>query len=594
MRGIKGIESRSIGNGVELDTRGTPLTVGLLGGGSAAPAVQLHEHTLVFQPNSLDGLDARISNGDQADMKYDNNLLPHSFINDRKYRSVLKFDFAGYQIPATAEVVSAPLALTCYDAADHNDTIRLYRILQTWIESQVTWNSRITGTAWGTAGCDGAADREAVEIATVSRLTTDTQGTVKTIALPASKVQDWISGAVANNGLLLKGDNETTGGFGYIYASNDVVAANRPKLTLTWRDSHSEPANAAEAWERTITWIKYAQDVLGVGGGVNVGYHIDTGLWHAYDYVEVTGYIIASMYDYYHATGDSDAHTRAISMADWLLTKQDPVGSFSSTVFNTGQDILGLIKAYEEEGTAGYLTAAIAAGDWLLTQIDGLGRFTGGYVYHSRVAWSLLRLWQATSNVAYRDAAILNLEWVLTQQNAAGWFANNPLGAFSAASPLLHVIVYTMRGLYESGMILNDTDYINAAILATNGLIAKLRSNGSFGTGQFTADWSTPADLTEYDCLTGDAQLSILLWKLYHHTSNAAYKTAAQSLNAFLRKVQGRDQSNAGIFGGCYGSWPIDGPYQNYTVINHGTKFAADAFYLETVDGAAPAGAVNA
>lgn len=545
-----------------------------LGGGVATEEVVV-ELPLV----SSDGIDTRIIST-APDTNYGTvNVISHGYYGSSAYRLLLKFDVSS--IPPNAQIVSAVLSLACLDASASNDTVRFYPVKVPWIESEVTWNSRITGTAWQTAGCSGANDRETVEIASISRLTSDTLGKSKSVVIPASLVQGWVTNPNSNYGLLGKGDNESTNSSGNICSSDHATEVYRPRLSVTY----TVPAGSGTNYiSRAITWLKVAQDA-NAAGGVSHWYTIGTG-WYNQDYKEVSGYIINTLFDRYHATGEADLRTRAIALADWELTVQTVNAGWDANVFDTGQVILGLCRAYDETGTAGYKTSAITAGNWLLSfqEVDGSWiqntYTTKVHTYDARVAWGLLRLWQITGDVSYKNAAIANLEWVLLQQNGAGWFANCGMFAAEDAAPLTHTISYTVRGLLEAGLILGNTDYLNAAKLTMDAFIGFQLADGRWGGGNFSSTWAA----TNGECLTGLAQMSICLWKYYNYSGTITYKTAAVSANRFLKLRQGVSV-DTGIDGGLAGSYPIGGAYHPNTVLSWATKFLADALYLETTNG---------
>ena len=307
--------------------------------------------------------------------------------------------------------------------------------------------------------------------------------------------------------------------------------------------------------------------------------------WSPDLHIEVTGYVLETLFDYADATGDADSRTRAIAMADWVLTQQQAPGSFNSLVFDTGMDLHGLIRAYQETADADYLNAAIDAGNWLVSEqeVDGSWLTDSGipHAYHSRVAWSLLRLWQETADLDYKNAAIANLEWVLLQQNAVGWFANGDESAGNNDHPLTHFITYTARGLWESGIILGDNDYINAAKLTMDNYLTVVQANGSLGGGRFHNDWTVHSIA---ECLTGSAQTSGMWLKLYDYYGTAAYLTAAHNMNLYLMSIQGFSD-NVGVNGGLHGSDPVGGAYMPNYVLSWATKFLADALYYEALYG---------
>jgi hypothetical protein len=149
------------------------------------------------------------------------------------YRSVIKWDLSS--IPANAVVTSATLSIyTVEDYSDNTRTMRAYRVLRAWVESEVTWNSYSTGNAWATAGCGNTtSDREATDIGSVSVASNLAGGSEVSISLTPSRVQEWISGALANNGILLKIDTESNDFYNYGSHENGT-AGIRPKLVIEY------------------------------------------------------------------------------------------------------------------------------------------------------------------------------------------------------------------------------------------------------------------------------------------------------------------------------------------------------------------------
>ena len=68
-----------------------------------------------------------------------------------KHVGVVKFDFTALTCYATL-VRSATLKM--YRISGTDQVVSAYRLTKNWTESQVTWNNRLTGTAWTTAGGD--------------------------------------------------------------------------------------------------------------------------------------------------------------------------------------------------------------------------------------------------------------------------------------------------------------------------------------------------------------------------------------------------------------------------------------------------------
>lgn len=335
---------------------------------------------------------------------------------------------------------------------------------------------------------------------------------------------------------------------------------------------------------RAIHWLERAQDVNPGPGGVSYYYRLGLfGGWNRNDYKEVTGYIIETFLNLAETYKDEELKRRALKMADWEVTVQDSEGSWHRIVFDTGQVMIGLARAWEVTKNPAYRKSLVAAGDWLINEQNDDGSWTKHslqnikHSYHSRVAWGLLRTWQITSDERYRQSAIRNLDWVVSRQLKNGWIHDTGIGLDEEEVPLTHAIAYTASGLLESGLILGNERYIDAACKTADALLKVQKEDGSLTGGRYRSDWSV------YDsaqCLTGDAQTSIVWLELYHHTGDAKYLDAAIRMNRYLRQKQAMSD-NPDIDGGIFGSEPITGSYCPNQLLPWAAKFFIDALYLE-------------
>ena len=82
-------------------------------------------------------------------------------------RSLIKFNLSS--IPANSTITGATLRLYAnFDASSNTRTMRVYRTLRAWVDTQATWNIYSTGNNWGTAGGFNATDCEQTDIGSVS------------------------------------------------------------------------------------------------------------------------------------------------------------------------------------------------------------------------------------------------------------------------------------------------------------------------------------------------------------------------------------------------------------------------------------------
>jgi hypothetical protein len=338
--------------------------------------------------------------------------------------------------------------------------------------------------------------------------------------------------------------------------------------------------------DEAVNWILRAQDAS-PDGGVSAGYHLYHG-WLS-SYPETTGYIIETLFDYYKNFGGDPIFEKAISMADWLCSIQNSDGSIpdpsfkKSMVFDTGQVLFGYIRTYKETKNEKYLRCARSAGNWLVNvqENDGVWKNYAAHniphTYYSRVAWSLLELFCITDNRIYLEKGIKNIEWCLKQQNENGWFNNAGFRSESHPNPFTHTIAYTIRGILEAASILENEQYWKSVQLSIDNFLPQVKDNG-FVSGTFDENWNGDH---RFSCLTGNAQLAIILFKLFKKTNNITYQQSALKINHYLKTRQNLKTNNPNIRGAIAGSFPIWGKYIHFNYPNWAAKFFIDSLLKE-------------
>jgi hypothetical protein len=121
------------------------------------------------------------------------------------------------------------------DLTDNTRTMSCYRVLRAWGESTCTWNTTDGSTSWGTAGADNTTtDRESSSIGGLSMPNPPVAG-YKDITLTASLVQEWVSGVMVNNGILLRMATETND----LHRFDSRSETNPPLLVIDYIPSGS-------------------------------------------------------------------------------------------------------------------------------------------------------------------------------------------------------------------------------------------------------------------------------------------------------------------------------------------------------------------
>jgi hypothetical protein len=377
----------------------------------------------------------------------------------------------------------------------------------------------------------------------------------------------------------------------YRYSKIKIFLANSLKKKSSEMENHIHIRKGMEWLFRSYTFTET---------GSSAGYSLHNGWMNPYP--ETTGYIIETFYDSAQYLSDSfsddDVSSRyrtcAHEMGKWLLEIQlegggFPGGTFSPNktmhpnVFNTGQILLGLLCCYTETGDNRFLESSIKAGNWLVEVQNHNGTWSQftyegeGRSYHARVSWPLLALYKVTKNTSYKHAAIANLDWVSKNFDDKRWceFTN----FFDRTTTLTHTLAYTLRGLLESGVILSRQDYIDRVAFTAEKIMGlyEIRKYDLI-PALFDKSWNAAAN---YSCLTGCAQISLIMSKIYLLTGDIRFFNTALKINSALKQTQILSGSNQNVIGGIQGSYPIYGGYMPMIYPNWATKFFVDALLFE-------------
>jgi hypothetical protein len=345
-----------------------------------------------------------------------------------------------------------------------------------------------------------------------------------------------------------------------------------------------------------VQWLRYAQQAT-ADDGVPLGYfpcRVPGNGWMP-SYPETTGYIITSLLAYAECFANLAVRDAALKMARWEIAVQMPSGAVqggpvcpppqqTAAAFNTGMVLDGWCSALRATGGAEFLEAGRRAADFLIGDLDENDYFrtNGAYVsageiktYTCLCAWALYRFGEISGDRRYRDGAIRVIEAALRQQQTNGWFAHNCLTRSDA--PLTHTMGYTLQGVLEVGVAAQRPDFVAAARKGVDPLVARIDRCGLL-TGCFYADWE-PAVLSS--CLTGNAQIAIVCYRLFELTGATGYKQAADTLAGVLKALQELESPNPALNGAIAGSFPLFGGYMRAGYPNWATKYFVDVLLLQ-------------
>ncbi len=193
----------------------------------------------------------------------------------------------------------------------------------------------------------------------------------------------------------------------------------------------------------------------------------------------------------------------------------------------------------------------------------------------ARAAWGLLEVARVTRDPSHETAAIRNLDFALGRQARNGWFEECCLT--DDERPLLHTLAYTAESLLAAGLLLERSEYVDAARATADALLAVQRPDGDLA-GRFDSAWRPTV---RWSCLTGVSQTAVVWLRLFELAGDPAYFDAARRANLRVCRTQDLETERPGVRGAIKGSWPVWSEYASYVYVNWAAKFLADALMLD-------------
>lgn len=334
-------------------------------------------------------------------------------------------------------------------------------------------------------------------------------------------------------------------------------------------------------------WLLRSTEKVNLNGS-SKAYRIINGWMPAYP--ETSGYIIKTFLNLHEFYQDEKYLDISKKIGDWEISIQLDNGGFAGrelgfltapVVFNTGQIILGLNELYKKTKEEKYLNTTIKAGYFLLECIDETGCFVKNlsnnivHAYNVRVAWALIELGSLTKSSEFTEAGKKNVNWTISKQLENGYLLNNNFKPGQKA--LTHSIAYVLRGILESYFLTKEDKYMKAILKTTEKIISIYGIHKKLSS-EIDEKWN---NLSSHICLTGYAQLAIILLKLFKINLDSRYLNTALHLIDDVKMHQYIKNPNKDYYGGIKGSFPIYGKYAPLQFPNWATKFFIDSLLLK-------------
>lgn len=364
-----------------------------------------------------------------------------------------------------------------------------------------------------------------------------------------------------------------------------------PSNPLAMNANAISPEQTLKHWHAAMRWL-----LVGIAHQNGRGAPAFASRWRyprsgwSPSYPETTGYLIETLLHPRVRRDFPDAEAAAKNCSEWLLQVQGADGSFPSgyahsgkpSVFNSSQILFGLLEAAVYWKDVRYEVAARKTFGWLIEQLDetGLWRkaaYVPGYVpsYYTRALWPVIKAAKILQIPEHEPLLRKALQPYMNRWRADGSVRE---WGFSARTPAhTHTVAYTLRGLLECGLLLQEEKAIRLAEHSAHSLCVSYQQRGRLA-GSYDEGWKgNYAHL----CVTGNLQLSCFLLRLHPLRPNAMYEHHARCFLSDALPAQ-RLRGGADLFGAVPGSVPFYGAYLPLRYPGWAAKFLVDACMLSS------------
>ena len=355
----------------------------------------------------------------------------------------------------------------------------------------------------------------------------------------------------------------------------------------TARSGDRSPAPVSDLHlDAAVDWLLRSIDACG-GCASSKGYRFMKG-WMP-PYPETSGYIIPTLMTLSRLRRDAKLAETAEAIGRWLAGIQLESGGFSGyevgvqhapDVFDTGMILLGF-NALIHAGKAEFIEPARRAAAFLTDSMDGNGCFVRNmshdmvHAYNVRSAWALMAFGALVGDSALSARASSCARWTISRQNEHGFYLDNAFKPGGNANT--HGTAYVMRGLLMLHGLDNDAASLNSVRAAADRVCGLYEAEGWIAA-ELSPTWDY---LSSHTCLTGYAQLAIILYRLFVLGGETRYRRTADRLVSDVARRQSLGAPGAPWHGAIAGSFPIYGRYAPLQYPNWATKFFIDAILAQ-------------
>lgn len=359
----------------------------------------------------------------------------------------------------------------------------------------------------------------------------------------------------------------------------------RSRFVYDWQFQINNLSITAQT-DAALAWLRRCIAATGGKGAA----HSYSPIWGwSKAYPETTGYLIPTLLRYAEIKQDDSLRQLAQQCQYWLCPLQLPGGAFPGgllgntqpSVFNTAMILFGLSipvkKILAEENKSKEFKASDSALNWLLETLDADGAwrqaaYVPGFIpsYYSYAVWRVLQSGQALNRPGMEEKMRQALHFYARRFQPDGTVMD--WGFRPGQRAFTHTIAYTLQGFLESALVLGEAEILEKCIFASAELLREYKRAGRLA-GRYSAGWKGDYSFT---CPTGNAQLSLLYYRLWETTGQKEYQTAAHCFFQEAARYQNLGD-RPDTYGALPGSAPFWGPYLRFRYPNWGGKFFLDA-----------------
>ena len=306
-------------------------------------------------------------------------------------------------------------------------------------------------------------------------------------------------------------------------------------------------------------------------------------------YPETTGYIIPTLIDIGNRLNNSIYLDLSVRFGEWLLLIQNADGSWNSgkhpskntksSIFNTGQILLGLVSLWDQTQDDKWIQSATMGANWLTQKQLSSGLWDGGDYkssitpsYYSHVLWPMLEVASRINDSRLRSSAAKGIYKIVSRRQAngviSGWSFREGDYAYT------HTIAYTIRGIQEASRLLDDSEIAKCIDDSLDMLLRRSELNRGALPGCFDEQWHHKKGFV---CLTGSLQVAHCILIRESSRPDLREVSAAARMIDYVCSKQSRYVPFVSRHGGIAGSAPFWGPYLKCRYPNWAAKYFIDA-----------------